>query len=209
MNNGIEILGTLSSVVIAVSLTQKNLHWLRVLNFIGALGFGLYGYLIASIPVLAVNAFIAVIDLYFYVQMMRRTQYFDQLEIASVTDRPYLAKFLEFYREDILRYNSGFEDEDLHGCSGLYILRDMMPVSVILFRKKGDEEMELVLDYAVPAYQDGKNGEYFFEKAFRLNRYENIRTVVSRSYSREHDRYLRKLGFRQSAETADFREFRM
>ena len=88
MNNAVEILGTLSSVIIAISLTQKNLHWLRVLNFIGALGFGLYGYLISSLPVLAVNAFIAVIDLYYYIQMMRRTQYFDQLEIESVTDRP-------------------------------------------------------------------------------------------------------------------------
>lgn len=209
MNNAVEILGTLSSVVIAISLTQKNLHWLRVLNFFGALGFGIYGYLIASLPVLAVNAFIAAIDLYFYVQMMRRTQYFDQLEIASVAERPYLAKFLEFYREDILTYNSGFEREDLHDCSGLYILRDMMPVSVILFRERGDEELELVLDYAVPAYQDGKNGEYFFDKAFRLSRYEKIRTVVSRSYSRAHDRYLKKLGFRQTGETADFREFRL
>ncbi len=209
MNNAVEILGTLSSVVIAISLTQKNLHWLRVLNFIGAVGFGIYGYLISSLPVLAVNAFIAVIDLYFYIQMMHRTQYFDQLEIESVADRPYLAKFLDFYRADILKYNSAFESEDLSGCSGLYILRDMMPVSVILFREKGEGESELVLDYAVPAYQDNKNGEYFFNKAFHLDRYKSIRSICSRSYSREHDRYLKRLGFVQTAETEVFREFRL
>ena len=84
-----------------------------------------------------------------------------------------------------------------------------MPVSVILFREKGEGELELVLDYAVPAYQDGKNGEYFFNKAFHLSRYDATSCITSRSYSPEHDRYLKRLGFIQTSESEDFREFRL
>ncbi len=104
----IEILGTLSSVIVAVSLTQKNIKLLRILNLIGAAGFAVYGWFINSLPVLGLNSFIAVIDLYYYWTIIKYQSYFDQLEIEDTEESVYLKKFLDFYAEDIRKFQPSF-----------------------------------------------------------------------------------------------------
>ncbi len=191
----VEILGTLSSVIVAVSLTQKNIKLLRILNLIGAGGFAVYGYFIGSIPVLGLNSFIAVIDLYYYWTMIRYRSYFDQLEIEKPEESPYLRKFLDFHGDDIKLYQPSFDPEKISGCHGIYILRDMQPASVLLFREQGEGIIEMVLDYAVPAYRDYRNGEYFFREAVSRESEKKIREITAYSETGKHSSYLKHLGF--------------
>ena len=63
--NNVEILGYIASVLIAISITMESVIKLRVINFIGAVLLGTYGIFIGSMPIILVNYFIAVTNVYY------------------------------------------------------------------------------------------------------------------------------------------------
>ncbi len=63
--NWIELMGYAASVFVAISLMMESIIKLRVINFIGAIMFGTYGLLIESIPVMLLNYFIGLTNVYF------------------------------------------------------------------------------------------------------------------------------------------------
>ena len=71
----------------------------------------------------------------------------------------------------------------------------MQPASVLLFREQGEGVIEMVLDYAVPAYRDYRNGEYFFSEAVSRESGKNIREITAYSETGKHSSYLKHLGF--------------
>ncbi|MDG3085598.1 hypothetical protein P7F88_05560 [Vibrio hannami] len=67
----IEIMGYAASIMVAISLTMKDIVKLRVLNFVGCTFFVIYGLMISALPVVATNAFIAIVNVYFLAKMMQ------------------------------------------------------------------------------------------------------------------------------------------
>ncbi|WP_165313826.1 YgjV family protein [Vibrio ziniensis] len=65
----IEIMGYAASIMVAISLTMKDIVKLRILNFIGCTLFSAYGLMIDALPVVATNTFIAVVNVYFLAKM--------------------------------------------------------------------------------------------------------------------------------------------
>ncbi|HTG67191.1 MAG TPA: YgjV family protein [Flavobacterium sp.] len=63
--NWVEILGYIASAFIAISFTMESVVKLRVVNFTGAVLFGTYGIFINSIPIVLVNYFIAIVNIYY------------------------------------------------------------------------------------------------------------------------------------------------
>jgi hypothetical protein len=59
-----EIIGYVSSILIAISLMMSSILRLRIINLIGAVLFTIYGLGIRAYPVAAVNFLIVLIDLY-------------------------------------------------------------------------------------------------------------------------------------------------
>lgn len=62
--NGVEIFGYLGSFLVALSLTMGNMFWLRVFNLAGAIIFVVYGMIIKSYPVVALNLFLTFVNIY-------------------------------------------------------------------------------------------------------------------------------------------------
>ena len=62
-----------ASVVVAYSLMLKDMMKLRCWNFVGASMFAVYGGLIDALPVLVLNAFIAVADIYYIVKLQQES----------------------------------------------------------------------------------------------------------------------------------------
>jgi len=60
----VQILGIFASILVAISLSMKAMFPLRVVNLVGAIAFIVYSYCICAWPVLLVNAYVAVMDLY-------------------------------------------------------------------------------------------------------------------------------------------------
>lgn len=67
--NVIEILGYAASIMVAISLTMKDIVKLRIINFIGCALFTAYGLMIDSWPVVLTNGFIACVNVYFLAKM--------------------------------------------------------------------------------------------------------------------------------------------
>lgn len=192
--NWLEIVGTLASIIIAISLTMKNIKRLRVLNTIGALVFTVYGLLIGALPVWTLNGFIVLINCYFLLRMRATRHQFAVLE-RDLFESAYIQLFLDFYRTDIERYQPGFKPQPGEGWQADLVLRDMLPVSLIIYRPIDETTVELGLDYAVPAYRDYQNGRYYFEQiAGRIAAGRSL-NIIQRSTVPEHQAYLRRLGF--------------
>ncbi|MGD8110326.1 YgjV family protein [Vibrio sp. TRT 21S02] len=69
--NVVEILGYAASIMVAISLTMKDIVKLRVLNFIGCALFTAYGLMIDAWPVVVTNGFIACVNVYFLAKMQQ------------------------------------------------------------------------------------------------------------------------------------------
>lgn len=191
----IEYFGTLMSVVIVVSLMQKNIRWLRIINGIGAAGFSAYGALIGAWPVLILNAFIFVIDIWFLFRMRNTDDHFDYLQVDGLKSE-YVRKFIDFHIKDIRGFMPEFDAEDREGVRGCLILRDIRPVSLILYRAAGNNEGEILLDYSVPSHRDFANARYFFDYVLRNVDLGGISSFKALGSTKVHRAYLEKIGFR-------------
>lgn len=80
--NMVEILGYAASIMVAISLTMKDIVKLRVLNFVGCGLFTAYGLAIDSMPVVITNGFIACVNVYFLLKMQQEKKQ-DKLAKAS------------------------------------------------------------------------------------------------------------------------------
>ena len=60
----IELFGYFGSVLVALSLMFEDIFWLRIVNLTGAVVFVIYGGIIKSYPVVALNAFVCVVNIY-------------------------------------------------------------------------------------------------------------------------------------------------
>lgn len=58
-------MGYMASGFVAISLMMESITKLRILNFIGAMLFGTYGLLIEALPVMLLNYFIAMTNVYY------------------------------------------------------------------------------------------------------------------------------------------------
>ncbi|MBF9003012.1 MULTISPECIES: YgjV family protein [Vibrio] len=72
--NIIEVMGYAASIMVAISLTMKDIAKLRVFNFIGCVLFCIYGSVIGAWPVVATNAFIAVVNIYYLAKMKQQAK---------------------------------------------------------------------------------------------------------------------------------------
>ncbi len=193
MNIPVEYFGTAASVIVAVSLTQKNIKRLRVLNLIGAAAFAGYGLMINAWPVFGMNAFIGVIDIYYLAGMSRRDSFFEFLQIENPKDSAYLKKFIEFYLEDITKFMPNFSGVLTEDSEAVFVLRDMMPVSLVIYRRDGNRVVVSV-DYAIAEYRDMKNSQFFFNHSVEEFFGEDTQFFAEKG-SNIHNKYLEKMGF--------------
>ena len=111
LNNWVEIIGYLASLLIVASFLTSSLIKLRWINLIGVIVFITYGFIINSKPVLLTNLIIAIVNIYYLLKIYSSKEYFQLLEIN--TGDTYLKNYLEFYKEDIKKYFPYFEHQQI------------------------------------------------------------------------------------------------
>jgi GNAT superfamily N-acetyltransferase len=186
-----EIIGYAASVLVAISLMMSAIVKLRVVNMIGAFTFAVYGILINSIPVAAMNAFIVLINVYFLVKIFKSDKYFELL--PSSYESTYLKNFLSFYKENIQKYQPDFSFKKSYNWA-LFVLSDMVPAGLILGNRK-DNRLQIDLDFVIPSYRDFKIGKYLFNEKLSYFKTEGIETIVASPGNEHHNNYLEKVGF--------------
>jgi hypothetical protein len=196
MNPYFELLGTLSSIVVAVSLTMKNIRWLRTVNLIGAFFFTLYGFFIQSWPVLGLNAFIVVINTYYLIRLAQTKDTFSLLEVGDPANDSFLRQFLEYYDQDILKFAPDWKATRLDGARVVFVLRDVVPVSLFVCHETKAGTQSVLLDYAVPAWRDFHNARFFFNKGMQKLDWGKTGRFETETGVKSHQDYLLKIGFR-------------
>jgi GNAT superfamily N-acetyltransferase len=197
-----ELIGYVASVLVAISLTMSSILRLRLINLGGAILFALYGYLIGSMPVTAVNLFIVGVNIFYLVRMFRTREYFSLLEVRH--DSPYLRHFLDLNRADIARHLPDFREAPRPGELVVFILRDVVPAGVLVGEAAPDGTLAVRLDYVLPGYRDFKVGDFLYGHRAAFFRDRGISRLLARAGTRHHARYLRRMGFaRQPGPDAD------
>jgi hypothetical protein len=197
--NWIEILGYAASVLVAISLTMKSLARLRALNLMGALLFVAYGAWVEAYPVLAVNGFIAVVNVVYLLKMQPgRSEAFELMAIRRA-DNSYLRRFLEFHRADIDRFFPDFDLAALAAPQITFILRDVSPVGVVICDREGDA-LRVRLDYVIPSHRDFRCAQYFYRAWSEVMDPAGVKLFFAHTDVPQHRKYLERLGFAPDAD---------
>jgi hypothetical protein len=191
-----EIIGYSGSALVALSLMMKNILKLRLINIFGASTFALYGYLVDAYPVLILNSFIALIDLFYLAEMFRQKDHFTLMPVLDKSHR-YLNRFFEFYEKDINKFFPEFKKDTLNQSECFFVLRNLIPAGLFVFEPRGESEAYVWLDYAIPDYRDSKNGKFVFSAEQKFLKEKGIGKLVTKSNVKKHIKYLLNSGFKQ------------
>lgn len=191
----LEIIGYCGSILVAVSLTMKNIVKLRWINLFGAATFSLYGLLLGAYPVFVLNGFITVVDIYYLVQMYKTKEKFSLVPVLN-DNHIYLNQFLSFYKDEISNYFPEFNKESLQDVNYYFILRNLVPSGLFAFKKIDESRAEVVLDYATPAFQDFKTSGYIYNVESTFLKEMGITELISKSAVPKHVNYLIKIGYK-------------
>ncbi len=194
INNWIEWLGYLASIVVAVSLTMTNIKRLRWINLAGSLAFTLYGWILQVYPVMIVNLFISGINIYYLIRIAKTKARFHLVPISWNTSI-FLPRFVEFYLKDIHEHFDNISVETLKKYSSIFITRNVVPVGLFVYEPQDNGVIKIHLDYAIPMYRDFENARYFFREFRTIMQKEGYRTYTASSKNLKHQHYLKQMKF--------------
>jgi N-acetylglutamate synthase-like GNAT family acetyltransferase len=192
----LEYLGYLASAVVLISLLMTSIKKLRWINLIGSILFGVYGFMIGSIPTGLMNFGIVLINIYYLVKIYTSEDYFKVISVSK--DEEYLKQFVSFYQKDVERFSSISKDAIEQAKVKLFILRNMNPAGLFVADPMDEKTLEIHLDYVVPAYRDFKVGAYVFEDKRDFFKDSGYQEFVTFSKVDEHINYLKKMGFEKA-----------
>ncbi len=198
--------GYAASAIIALSMTMSSIVKFRWINLVGALSFSTYGFFIDAIPVMALNGFIATVDIYYLYRIYSKKELFSTLEVRG--DNKYLLRFLEFNSKEIQKFFPGFSYNPEKNTISFFVLRNMNVAGIFLAHREDGHTLKVGLDYVVPQYRDYKNGHFIYHRLRDRFLKDEFEKVVVKSNSRKHSKYLSKLGFREAEENLFVKELK-
>jgi len=187
--------GYLGTGLIALSMAMRSIAKFRMINLFGAGLMAIYGILISSVPVIILNVFIVSVDIYYLVEIFSKKERFEVLHVDK--HNTYLQRFLDFYKNDIRRYFPDYTYEPDHVTHRFFILRNMMAAGLFIATRENDHTLRVDLDYVIPAYRDFKSGKFVFYQLREAFLEDGFRKVIAAAETKQHRKYLRKLGFRR------------
>ncbi len=191
-----EIIGYAGSILVAVSLMMNSLVRLRWINLVGALAFAVYGWFVEAYPVLVVNGFIVLVNVFYLWRMSRVKDYFSLMPIRRLDNR-YLETFLTFHQADIERFFPGFSLMELRNPRMTFILRNVNPAGLVIYEEDG-QEVRIHLDYVLPSYRDLRCARFFMDEMAPIWRERGIKRMLSPAAGATHRDYLKRIGFHRS-----------
>lgn len=188
-----EIVGWIGSIGVAVSLMMSNVFRLRVINFVGAAMFAVYGFMVGAVPVGIINGFIALTDIYYLIVMYRDKEYFSTLEVR--TDSNFMRHFIEYWKADIERFAPEFSWKKMKDPKSVFVLRNLQPVGLFIYQQKTKKQLEIKLDYVRPEYRDMKSADFLYSSYVEKLREQGYQEFVVSATSPKHRQYLLRMGF--------------
>ena len=189
----IEWIGYAASVLILVSLIMTSIVRLRWINLAGALLFAFYGFMIHSIPTGVMNSVIVLVNIHFLIKIHRSREYFSILNTQPHDH--YLVHFLDFYKNDIGKFYPDFDLKTKSCDVSFYVLRNMTTAGLFMGKRLDDQSLQILIDYATPAYRDFKVGRFIYSEKESMFRALGYRRLFASSKNAQNAAYLKRMGF--------------
>ena len=196
-----EGIGYAASLIILVSLLMTNVFRLRLINGIGSVLFGAYGWMIGSWPVCAINLVIAGIDGWYLLQTLRISAFFDLAPAESVGTE-YLKRFFLFHERELKKYAPELTLEELQDACTCLIFRNLLPVGLFSYRRNGPDA-QIVIDFMIPEYRDFKAGRYLYRTKRMFFKEQGIKRFLATARHPSQPKYYLKNGFVRAAGAPD------
>tara|TARA_Y100001954_G_scaffold238961_1_gene309865 strand:+ start:5111 stop:5752 length:642 start_codon:yes stop_codon:yes gene_type:complete len=193
-------IGLIASILIAISIMMTNVKAFRIINLIGASTFAIYGYLIDSIPVFALNFFNTCVDIFYLIKMKNQNEYFS-INTTFKGDEFFIGEFLSYFKDDIKSFFPDFSLRRIEKPIIILTSRKMNPVSLFIGEMKEKGIVKIHLDYSRPEYRDLKNAQFLFNESQPLIEKHKIHTLETVCSVPKHQNYLLKMGFTEDAKT--------
>jgi len=192
----IEWLGYGASALVLISLSMSSIAKLRWFNLAGSVSFAIYGYFIAAWPVMVVNIAIALVNVYYLLQLYTRRDYFKILEIAP--GDAYLREFLDFYQTGIERWYPEFSAPPDSQAVVLLVLRNLAVAGVFIGVPEERGSLRIIVDYVIAQFADRKVGRHLFHDNREFFDRRGIRELIVDAASIRNHGYFRSMGFVES-----------
>ena len=189
-----QIIGYSGSVLVAVSLMMKNILYLRRVNLIGASVFALYGFLVGAYPVFLLNSFISIVDIYYLYEMNKKKELFSLMPVLD-NRHLFLNKFIDYYHLDIMQFFPEFKKDELANANCFFILRNLLPVGLFIYKEISAAKIKIIIDYAIPDYRDLKNGKFIYYAESSFLKDKGYQELLAESSIKVHQKYLLNIGF--------------
>lgn len=136
-----------------------------------------------------IGSILVLINLYYLIRLRKSDRNYDFIE--GKPGESLVQYMINFYHTDIQKYFPIFKEKPPE-CDAAYVIcKDAAPAGLFLGKKRGKGELEVLLDYSVPAYRDCSVGNYLYSKL----KDQGIRKMIFTGTPGPHESYLQTMGF--------------
>lgn len=186
--------GYLASLALIISLMVNNDLKFRWFNAAGSTFFIIYAIIIHAFPVLLTNGILLCINIFYLVRVYSKKEVFDLLEFKG--EEKLVSKFLAFYQKDIEAYFPAFKAEEMKDNLNFVIIRNLVIANIFSASLSPEGDATVVINYTVKKYRDYKVGRFIFEKERDNLIAKGVRRIVYKKvYNKQHERFLKVMGF--------------
>ena len=186
----IEMIGYIGSALVLVSMLMTSVVRLRIINLTGSIIFAGYALAIRSYPTAVMNICLAGINIFHLARIFREEKAYTLIK-TDVNDG-YFSYMLKSYEEDILRWFPEFSLDNTKSLIARLIFCESNPAGLFIGRETATGDVEVILDYATPAYRDTSVGVFLNEYMAR----DGYRSLVFKQNAKDHVPYLVKMGYK-------------
>ena len=185
----VEIIGYIGSALVLVSMLMTSVVRLRIINLIGSVIFAGYALLIHSYPTALMNICLALINVYYLIRIFKQSKIYDP--VKTDTHDAYFSHILGRMKDDIVTWFPEFCANEKNADVAYIVCCETQPAC--LFLGKSDAgSLEVVLDYATPAYRDTSVGRFLYRHLAS----EGYTSLVFKQKSEGHIPYMEKIGYK-------------
>ena len=188
--------GYLASLALILSLLQNNDIKFRWFSAAGGTFFILYAVFIHAHPVLLTNSILLCINIVYLVKIYNKKEILDLLEFKG--DEKLVGRFLAFYQKDIGSYFPAFHAEEMKDNLNFVIIRNLVIANIFSASLSAEGDATVLINYTVKKYRDYKVGRFIFEKERDNLISKGVKRIVyQKLYNKQHERFLKVMGFKQ------------
>lgn len=188
----VELVGYIGSILVLISFLMTSVVKLRVINAVGGTIFAVYAMIIQSYPTAFMNFCLVLINIYYLVCLRKSDRNYDFIE--GKPGESLVQYMIDFYHTDIQKYFPIFKEKQPDCDTAYVVCKDAALAGLFLGKKRGQGELEVLLDYCVPAYRDCSVGNYLYSKL----KDQGIRKMTFTGTPGLHESYLQTMGFEKT-----------